>query len=111
VKLPLQTTYRDVEPSEVLDTVVREEAAKLEHLFGRIVSCRVLIERPHRHRRVFHVRIDLGVPGDELVVNNEPGLADDRAPTEREAAERAVRGAFRKAARRLHDYTRRKAGL
>ena len=43
-------------------------AAKLEEFFSRITSCRVVVEAPHRHHKsgeLFHVRIDLGVPGHE----------------------------------------------
>ncbi|MBV9102625.1 MAG: HPF/RaiA family ribosome-associated protein [Candidatus Eremiobacteraeota bacterium] len=125
--LPVQVTYRKVRRTEALDRVIHEEAAKLERFFERIVSCRVLIELAHRHRRSgvpFHVRIDLGVPGDELVISNEPTLHSTLLGREAEAAEksfeldvdhktadRAVRDAFRKAQRRLGDYARRKAKL
>ncbi|MBV9263532.1 MAG: ribosome-associated translation inhibitor RaiA [Candidatus Eremiobacteraeota bacterium] len=125
--LPVQITYRKIRRTEALDAVVREEAAKLERFFERIVSCRVLIEQAHRHRHAgvpFHVRIDLGVPGDELVISNEPTLratlvGEEKARPEKafeldvdhKTADRAVRDAFRKAQRRLQDYARRKAGL
>jgi hypothetical protein len=127
MKVPVQITYRKIRRTEALDAVIREEAAKLERFFERIVSCRVLIEQAHRHRRAgvpFHVRIELGVPGEELVISNEPTLratllGSEAARAEKsfelnvdhKTADRAVRDAFRKAARRLQDYARRKAGL
>jgi hypothetical protein len=127
MKLPLQTIYRDCPRSEALETLIGVEAAKLEHFYARIVSCRVLVEQPHRHRRSgapFHVRIELAVPGEELVISHEPSLRarllGEEVPridksaevdAERKNAERAVRDAFRKAARRLQAYVRRKSGV
>lgn len=64
-----------MESSDAVSTRIREEAAKLEEFFPRITSCRVVVEVPHRHhkrRDLFHVRIDLGVPGRELVVSHDP---------------------------------------
>jgi ribosome-associated translation inhibitor RaiA len=123
----LIVTYRNAHRTDALDAVIHEEAAKLPRFFERIVDVRVTVDRPHRHHRTgspFHVRIDIGVPGDDLVINKEPtlraALLADEAPhagksTEIDAdhrdAERAVRDAFRKAERRLRDYARRKAGI
>ena len=119
-----QTTFRNMERSEALEKLVAEEAHKLERLFRRIVSCRVLIEQPHHRRGApFHVRIDVGVPGDELVVSHVPAplapVEDEEepradAPAASEAAyknaQRAIRDAFRKAERRVGDYAGRKIG-
>ena len=110
--LPVQIAYRNTERSKALDALVGEEAGKLPRFFQRIVNCRVLIEHEHRHHRKgtpVHVRIELGVPGEELVINSsadpETVLSDDGKD-----AQRAIRDAFRKAERRLADYAKRKAG-
>lgn len=127
--LPVQTTYRNAPHTDVLDALVREEADKLDRFFQGIVSCRVLVEQAHRHHlrgAAFHVRIELGVPGEELVISSDPDVRkevtddpDELPPrfsksSEVDAAhkdaELAVRDAFRKAARRLQDYARRKTG-
>jgi hypothetical protein len=120
-----QISYRDVPPSPALDHLVQTEAAKLEHFFGRILNCRVHIENIH-HRRlrgsVFHVRIELSVPGEHLVVNHtddtRPLSSDDYdsgrsgKPSERQAEHKdpqlAVRDAFRTATSRLQDYVRQR---
>jgi len=118
----LQTTYRNFERSDRFEALVTGEAKKLERRHRRIVSCRVLIERPHqRGGAPFHVRIDLGVPGDELVISHTPTppvvLTEEetarlRGPSELAAiyksGQRAVRDAFRKAERRLLDHVHRK---
>jgi len=118
----LQTTYRNFERSSRLDVLVAAEAAKLERRHRRIVSCRVLIERPHQRRGApFHVRIDLGIPGEELVISHfphPPALLSEEETTRLEEpsdlaaiykdGQRAVRDAFRKAERRLLDHVHRR---
>ena len=120
-----QISYRDVPPSPALDHLVQSEAAKLERFFGRILNCRVHIENIHRRRlrgSVFHVRIELSVPGEHLVVNHtddtRPLSSGDYdfgrsgKPTERQAEHKdpqlAVRDAFRTATSRLQDYVRQR---
>jgi hypothetical protein len=119
----LQTTYRNFERSDRFEELVAGEAKKLERRHRRIVSCRVLIERPHQRRGApFHVRIDLGIPGEELVIShtpNPPVLISEEEVTRLErppdvaaiykSGQRAVRDAFRKAERRLLDHVHRKA--
>ena len=103
MELPLQVTLRDVSPSEAVEGYIRERAAKLEVFYDRIMSCRVVVEAPVRHHRKggpFKVRIDLTVPGDELVVNRQTD----------EDIYVAIREAFDAARRRLEDYVRRQRG-
>jgi len=106
--------------SDAVVARVQEEAGKLDKYFDRITSCRVMIEAPHRHHRrgeAFHVRIELGVPGKELVVGHEPTLhaiakhddeAQRRKDLEIEAPHKdvyvALRDAFKAMRRQLQDY-------
>ena len=125
MELPVQITYRELDPSEALSRLIRSEAAKLDRFFDRIVSCRVLVEREQRHLRggaPFHVRIDIGVPGEELTIDTVPSLRtipDDEMAKRRKSTEvdamykdpaLAVRDAFRRARRRIQDYARRLMG-
>src|SRR2546430_16328077 len=89
--LPLQITYRNVEASTQAENWVRDQVAKLDRCYNRITICRVLIEIPHAHRewgRTYHVRVEVGVPGTELVVKNEATL---RASTGRATDKRPVK--------------------
>src|SRR5688572_18119471 len=73
----LQITYRNVDNSEVLSARIRSEAEKLETFYPRMTSCRVLVDAPHRHHKwgvLYHVTVELGVPGGPLVVRHEPSL-------------------------------------
>ena len=108
MQLPLQITYRDVEATEAIEAEVRAEAANLERFYGRLTSCRVVVEAPHRRHRkgkIYHVRVDLTVPGAEVVVDRDPA-----AGHEHEDLHLAIRDAFRAARRRLEDHARRAGG-
>lgn len=115
-----------MEPSEAVTARIEVEAAKLDTFFDRITSCRVVVEAPHRHHKwgeLFHVRIELGVPGTELVVSHEPTphatlRRDEEASLkkhieihpEHKDVYVAIRDAFASARRRLQDYVKRLRG-
>lgn len=72
--IPLQVTFRDLAPSLALDEKIRERAARLQSLSDRITRFRVTLERRHRHQRrgrEYNVRIDVHVPGRQIVVTHE----------------------------------------
>lgn len=72
--IPLQVTFRDLPHSPALDERIREKASRLESVCDRITSCRITLERRHRHKRrgrEYSVRIDLRMPQKEIVVNHE----------------------------------------
>lgn len=105
MQLPLQITFRDIPPSPAIESKIREKAAKLDEFYDRIIGCRVVVEAPHRRHhqgKIYHVRIDLTLPGGEVVVNRDP--AEHHAY---EDAYVAIRDAFDAAARQLEDYARR----
>lgn len=103
MQIPLQITIRDMEHSDALETHIRDKVNKLEELFNHIMSCRVVVEMPHKHHRQgkqFNVRIDIGVPGSEIVVNRDH--AEDIYV--------ALRDAFDAAKRQIEDYARKLHG-
>jgi cold shock CspA family protein/ribosome-associated translation inhibitor RaiA len=70
----LQIAFHNVPHSQAIESAVREAAARLEAHRGRITCCRVVIDQPHRHHEegnLFQVRIDLKMPGTELVVKRD----------------------------------------
>ncbi len=78
--VPLEIAFHNMERSEFVEARVRERVAKLEKMFPRLVSCRVVLEAPHKHHRHGHghrVRLDVTVPGQELVVTKEPETGHD----------------------------------
>lgn len=103
-----QIIFKGTDLSESLRDVIEERTAWLERFYDRIVACRVLVECPHhRHHQgnLFNLRIQLTVPGEEIVIDHAPG--DKHA---HEDAYITVRDAFDKARRRLEDYARRQRG-
>lgn len=73
---PLELSFKNLQPSEFVERLVRERVARLERLHDRITSCHVFIEAPHkRHRKGnrYEVRLEVRVPGTELAVASKPG--------------------------------------
>ncbi len=106
MKLPLQISFHNLEPSETIEARIREEAAQLDEFCDHVMSCRVVVDVPHRHHltgNVYQVRIDIKVPGEEIAVVREPAEHDPFYKN----VNAAIRDAFESAARRLEDYVRR----
>lgn len=132
MEIPLKITFRNMPPSRTVEASIREKAAKLESFYDRIMGCRVMVETPHRHHhkgKAYQVRIDITVPGGELVINRAPKRLEARKVPpakriEKDFSERhepskhaahediyvAIRDAFNAAGRRLQDYARRQDG-
>jgi cold shock CspA family protein/ribosome-associated translation inhibitor RaiA len=126
MKLPLQIAFRNMKPSEAVDARVREEVAKLETFYNGIMHCHVMVELPHRHHRsgdLYHVRIEMTVPGAELIVKREPSLQTSLRQVDTEKQSKSyeahaahkdvfvvIRDAFKEARRQLQDYARRMRG-
>lgn len=105
---PVQITFHGVSHSDAADALIRERAAKLEHYFDRMTSCRVVVSMPHRHHvhgASYHVQIDMGVPGHELVVGHEPRTGENNRDLYA-----AIDAAFALAERRLEQHAERAKG-
>jgi cold shock CspA family protein/ribosome-associated translation inhibitor RaiA len=121
--LPLQITFRNMQSSEVVKGWIQEEARKLDEFHGKITSCRVVVELPNRRRKagnLYHVRVDLTVPGGEMVVKRQPNLRAmpgrlEMKPTKslevkvpHKDLRQAINDAFGAMQRQLQDYSRRR---
>ena len=104
METPLQISFRDMEPSPAVEADIRAKAAKLDRVFDRIVSARVVVAQRNRHQhkgKLYAVNIVLRVPGREIVV--------DRAGPQDHAHEDvyvAIRDSFDAATRQLEDHVR-----
>jgi cold shock CspA family protein len=106
MKLPLQVSFHNLERVEAIEDRILEEAAQLDEFCDRIMSCRVVVDVPHRHHlvgNVYQVRLDIKVPGEEIAIVQEPAQHDPFY----ENINVAIRDAFNSAARKLQDYVRR----
>lgn len=105
---PVRITFKEMEPSDAIEAWVKEHAARLEKFYDPIIGCDVVIEAPHRHSqhgRLYSIRLDITVPGDEIVVSHQ-GPKDQA----HEDVYVALRDAFRAARRQLQDSLRKKRG-
>ena len=106
--MSLQITFRHMQPSDSVEVAIRKRASELERFHPRIVGCHVVFEQGHRHQnkgRLFHVRIDLKVPGGTLCVGHEQQDAHAH-----EDAYVAIRDSFDAMRRQLEDFVRRQDG-
>ena len=105
MQIPLQISFRNMDPSPAVEERIRKKAAKLERFHDRIIGCTVVVEAPHRHHhkgKLYSVRVDVSVPGKDVVV--------DRAKPSDHAHEDvyvAVRDAFNAVTRRLEEQARK----
>lgn len=108
MKIPLSITFRGLDPSQAVKAEIQDRVDKLEKFSGDIMHCHVIVEKPHHHHHkgnLYHIRIDVTVPGNELVVQ--------RAPEAHQAHEDpyvAIRDAFDSMRRQLEDYARKRRG-
>jgi len=108
MQTPLQITFHEVTHSDAVEQYVRTRAAKLDLLAARITGCRVALEMPHRHARHgehYRVRIDVTLPGGEIVAVRSPD--DAKAYQDLYAA---IDSAFDDVDRRVQDFVRRQRG-
>jgi ribosomal subunit interface protein len=104
MKLPVHIQFHGLDASDALEASAREHAHKLESFSSNIMACRVSInlEQKHRHQgRPYSVRIDLTLPGVELVVNR----------VQNEDVYVALRDAFDKMKRQLEERVRMRRGF
>lgn len=74
MQVPLQISFHNMRHSDGVARSIETYVEHLESLCDWIISCRVMVDVPHKHHEsgnLFHVRIELTVPGHEIVVNRE----------------------------------------
>jgi cold shock CspA family protein len=119
-------TFRNVRSPEPAQKWVLDEIAKLTTFYPRIMACRVAVESSHRHHKLgshYNIRIDLTVPGGEIVIKHEPSLRTRarqigetkfakhlELKTTHKNLRQAIDDAFKAAGRRLQDFVRRQRG-
>ena len=102
-------TFQGSDPSEALTQLITEQVEGLEHLYGRMTACHVIVRVPDRHHRsggLYAVNIHLALPGHADV--NVDHVSDDDARFA--DPQFAVSDAFRRAQRQLKDHVRKQRG-
>lgn len=109
MEIPLQITFKNMETDNALEKEIRERAKKLDKFFDHIMSCRVVVDIPHKHKvrgNQYDIRIDITVPGNEIVVTRST-LDPDKTHKDPYIS---IKDAFNTAVRQLEDYARRLRG-
>jgi len=102
MQLPLEISARHIELTPDLDADLRRRADKLERYFDRITSCRIAVERPSNHHQEggpYRLRLDITVPGSELIAKKEG-----------EDLNAVIRDTFQAAERQLEELADRRRG-
>jgi len=108
MELPLQVTFRQMDPSPALEARIRELAARFDKFSGQILRCHVIVQplAGHQHQGGLHeFRIDITLPDQEIAIRR--ARPADHA---HEDPYVALRDAFRAARRKLADYERKRRG-
>ncbi|NVN10029.1 HPF/RaiA family ribosome-associated protein [Nguyenibacter vanlangensis] len=106
--IPVQITFKNMDPSPALEAKIRARAAQLTHFESDILRCHVTVEIPHRHHHqgdLYHVQLVVSTPAGDIVISREGPRNHAH-----EDAYVAVRDAFDAAVRRLEDHVRTRGG-
>ena len=102
--IPLQIVFRNMDHSDAVAGAIEERIEKLERFSQHIMRCKVTVEAPHKHHakgNIYHVSIEIHVPGAEIIVNRDPSKNHAH-----EDVYVAVRDAVNAAGRQLQDQVR-----
>ncbi|TVP58997.1 MAG: HPF/RaiA family ribosome-associated protein [Gemmatimonadales bacterium] len=81
--VPPEIAFRGVEPTDSLKELILDGIDGLEKVYPRLVSCRTMIADDTPDRRTgnsYRVRLEIGIPGKSLVVDESPTGGGDPRP-------------------------------
>lgn len=106
MRVPLEIAFKNMEPTAAMEALIRDRVERLSRYHRDIIACRIAVEAPHRSANEevvgYRVRLELSVPGDELVVSR-----DRSHRREQYDPYRAIREAFSAAESQLKSYAGR----
>ena len=91
-----------MDPSDAVETRVREKLEQLEKFSDDLAGCRVVIDRPHQHHHqgsLFSVKVELDMRGEDSIVAGR----DKHDEHAHEDVYVSIRDAFAAARRQLQD--------
>ncbi|MBI2831459.1 MAG: HPF/RaiA family ribosome-associated protein [Chloroflexi bacterium] len=84
MQVPLEISYRGLEKTEDIESLVLQQVAKLEKICNYIISCHVAVDQTSKRHQVgnpYRVRIDVRVPpAHDLVVDRRSPVGDAHIP-------------------------------
>jgi cold shock CspA family protein/ribosome-associated translation inhibitor RaiA len=103
-----EIALRHVELNEVAEELIREGISDLDKAYDGLTSCHLMVEMPEGRDRagnLYHVRIDLRMPGHEIVIRRTPAVHHLH-----EDLTQALGEAFDQAQRELVEFARQQRG-
>lgn len=76
MQVPVQLSFHGCDHSDALEAEIQGRVSKIEEYYGRIISCRVVVELPHKSHnqgKLFHINIDMSLPGAGHMLHNDHG--------------------------------------
>ncbi|MGE4232507.1 MAG: HPF/RaiA family ribosome-associated protein [Bacteriovoracia bacterium] len=104
MQFPPQISFHQVNSSPSLELLIRKKIEKLEQFYSNIIGCRVVVEpsnRRHNQGNLYHVRVEVSMPGADLVVSRDPP-----AHQAHEDVHITVYDAFQAMTRKIEDFVR-----
>ena len=75
---PIRIAFKNLDSSEFLENHIRDRASKLERFHHKIISCRVVLDVPHRAagngKPPIGVSIEVEIPGRALIAKSGDGV-------------------------------------
>lgn len=106
MQTPVQITFRGLPRSGPVTAEVHSRVERLEHLFGPLTRCHVVIEVCHHNHRkgnIHSVSIEAMLPGTDLVASRDSGENHDH-----ENVYVAIRDTFNALGRELQNRLKKK---
>jgi cold shock CspA family protein/ribosome-associated translation inhibitor RaiA len=109
MQTPVEIDFQGMDARPELHTAIAEHVAELEHHYGRVTACRVVLKGPGGHHQtggLYEVNIHLALPDGREVNVNRTAKADERHSD----LTFAINDAFKRARRQLQDHVRELQG-
>jgi len=76
MQVPVQLSFHGCDHSDAVEAEIQAHISKIEDHYGRITSCRIVVELPHKSQsqgKLFHINIDISLPGSGHLLHNDRG--------------------------------------
>ncbi len=105
MRVPLEITFRNIRKTSQHEELIRIKSKKLEEFCDYIGSCRIVVEKNHKHQKIgrpFRVMLDINIPPKNIIVDNNSNRGEKHTTLDRE-----IRNAFNVAIRQLKEFKKK----
>ena len=103
IPFPYEIRFVDTDTSEAARDQIEVYLARLTHFYDRITFARVNVRVPHKHghKRLYHIHVEVDMPGRLIAVSREPEVTDKHLDIRT-----AIRDAFHKVTRQVESFNK-----